>query len=96
MTQIDIHPAVARQEDLAMLDYIKNRNLMLAQLASAQSSVMDQMRAEIDELSTRVTFLAAELEALKPKDDEPDAAAENPTDDPSGTPGGAAADLVEA
>lgn len=96
MTQIDIHPAVARQEDLAMIEYLKNRNLVLAQLASAQSSVIDQLQADLDELRARINALAVELEALKPKDGEPDATAETPPDDPSGTPGGAAAELVEA
>ncbi|MCR6502607.1 hypothetical protein MUO32_26625 [Shinella sp. CPCC 101442] len=65
MTQIDIHPAVARQEDAALLAYYKNRNLVLAQLASGQSELLDTLGKERDELACKVDGMAADLAKLK-------------------------------
>lgn len=65
MSKVDIHPAVARQEDAALLAYYRNRNLVLAQLASEQSELLDAIGKERDELVGKVDAMAVELANLK-------------------------------
>lgn len=65
MSKIDIHPAVARQEDAALIAFYSNRNLILAQLCSQQSALLDEIGKERDELVGKVDAMAAEIAGLK-------------------------------
>lgn len=61
MTTTNIHPAVALQEDAALIDFLKSRNLKLAQLAREQSGVLTAMAEERDGLLARVNELEAKV-----------------------------------
>ena len=65
MTHIEIHPAVVRQEDNAHIEFLRRRNLQLAQRAHEQSALLtalseerDGLRARVDELERKVLDLA--------------------------------------
>lgn len=61
MTTSNIHPAVALQEDAALIDFLKSRNLKLAQLAREQGGVLTAMAEERDGLLARVNELEAKV-----------------------------------
>jgi uncharacterized protein YhaN len=90
MSQIDIHPAVVRQEDAALLAFYKNRTLLLAEMNARQSEVIDTLNAGMAEFSGRIEALSVEIAALR-KGGDPGEGAETPADDPVSPAGGTAA-----
>lgn len=66
MKQIEIHPAVARQEDEALLAYYRNRCLVLAQTAAEQAAAVATMEREVAEIREGQARLEAMVEQFKP------------------------------
>lgn len=80
MTTINIHPAVALQEDAALIDFLKDRNLKLAQLAREQSALLtslgqerDGLLARVNELEAKVVKLATDQKTRRPRPKTPEA-----------------------
>ncbi|WP_421581140.1 hypothetical protein [Shinella sp. M31] len=69
MSQINIHPAVARQEDAALIAHYQNRNLLLAQMVAEQKAVIDDMAEERAALASRLDELQGRIEAFGPAAD---------------------------
>ncbi|MCT7665655.1 hypothetical protein [Shinella kummerowiae] len=66
MKQIDIHPAVARQEDEALLAYYRNRCLVLAQTVAEQAAAVATMEREVAGIRESHAKLQAMVERFKP------------------------------
>ncbi|WP_313522505.1 hypothetical protein [Shinella sp.] len=80
MTTINIHPAVAMQEDAVLIDFLKDRNLKLAQLAREQSGLLtalaeerDGLLARVNELEAKVINLASSRKARRQQTNTPEA-----------------------
>ncbi|MCJ8053908.1 hypothetical protein GB928_018790 [Shinella curvata] len=80
MTTINIHPAVALQEDAALIDFLKDRNLKLAHLAREQGTLLsalgqerDGLLARVSDLEAKVIKLATDQKKRRPRPKKPEA-----------------------